>query len=103
MTEHTPIAVDAQGAGALFGLSDRAWRRMNSAGSCPRPLKLGGCVRWNVVELQAWGVAGCPSRARWEEHRLTKPVPEITKPLQGQRFPDGADGRLSQPCHREEE
>lgn len=64
-----PLAVDAKGAAALIGISDRTWRRMNAAGQCPRPMKLGGAVRWRVAELREWVDAGAPSRAKWEERR----------------------------------
>lgn len=69
MAEMLTIAVDAKDAAAMFGLSDRSWRRMNAAGQCPRPLRLGGAVRWNTDELREWAAAGSPSRARWDELR----------------------------------
>lgn len=70
-----PIAVDCKGAGDLFGISDRSWRRMNAAGLCPQPIQLGGkggAVRWMVDELTRWGLAGSPSRARWEQVKESK-------------------------------
>ena len=63
------IAVDATGAAALFSMSERAWRRLDSAGLVPAPIRLRGSVRWNVDELRAWSHAGAPPRARWEERR----------------------------------
>src|SRR5262245_57173839 len=61
----TPIAVDANDAAALFGLSSRTWRRLNAAGLIPSPLRLGGSVRWRRDELVAWAAAGSPTRSRW--------------------------------------
>jgi hypothetical protein len=62
-----PLAVAAPVAAALFGLSARAWRRLDSAGLCPAPLRLGGAVRWDLVELTRWRDAGCPARPRWRD------------------------------------
>src|SRR5262245_4790206 len=35
------LAVDAEAAGALFGLSLRAWRRLDVTGQVPRPIRIG--------------------------------------------------------------
>jgi predicted DNA-binding transcriptional regulator AlpA len=47
------LAVDAKAAGALFGLSERAWRRLDVAGHIPRPIKVGRLIRWRLAELAA--------------------------------------------------
>lgn len=62
----SPLAVDATAAGALVGISARSWRRLNAAGECPRPLHIGGSVRWDVSVIRRWIGAGCPSRAAFE-------------------------------------
>ena len=36
-------------------------RRLADGGRMPRPVRLGGLVRWRRAELQAWIDAGCPS------------------------------------------
>ncbi len=61
-----PLAVDAEGAAALVGVSRRTWGRLNSAGLTPAPIRLGGCCRWSVEALESWVRAGCPARERWE-------------------------------------
>jgi predicted DNA-binding transcriptional regulator AlpA len=63
------VAVGAKDAAAMFCVGERTWRRWNAAGLVPAPVKICGAVRWRVSELRAWGEAGCPSRARWEERR----------------------------------
>ncbi len=63
------IAVNARQAAALFGLSERAWRRANSAGLVPASLKISGAVRWGLRELRLWAEAGCPSRAQWDARK----------------------------------
>lgn len=62
-----PIAVNAQQAAALFGLSDRSWRRAYAAGLVPSPIRIGNSVRWGLLELRAWSMAGAPNRQRWSE------------------------------------
>ena len=61
-----PIALNAKQAAALFGLSERAWRRAHAAGLIPAPLKIFGAVRWGSAELRLWAEAGCPNRQAWE-------------------------------------
>jgi predicted DNA-binding transcriptional regulator AlpA len=60
------LSVDAAGAGALFGLGERAWRRLDTKELVPRPLKIGRASRWRLSELAAWVKAGCPDRETWE-------------------------------------
>jgi predicted DNA-binding transcriptional regulator AlpA len=35
------------------------WRKL-SAGILPNPLRLGGIVRWRLVEIENWIARGCP-------------------------------------------
>ena len=32
----------------------------------PRPVRIGGAVRWRVEEISAWLASDCPDRERWE-------------------------------------
>jgi hypothetical protein len=63
------MAVDARTAGALFDLSERAWRRLDVTGQVPAPVRVGRSVRWRLKELAAWIRAGCPDRETWEAMR----------------------------------
>ena len=47
---------------------------MASAGRCPAPLRLAGCVRWRREELRDWIAAGCPPRREWEGRRAAENV-----------------------------
>lgn len=47
-------------AALLGGCSTRHVYRMADAGRMPRPIKLGGLVRWRRAELMDWLAAGCP-------------------------------------------
>lgn len=45
---------------AKLGVSWRHVYRLSDAGAMPRPVKLGGAVRWRRQELEDWIEAGCP-------------------------------------------
>lgn len=60
------MSVDARTAGAMFDLSERAWRRLDVTGKVPEPIRVGRSVRWRLKELAAWVRAGCPDRETWE-------------------------------------
>lgn len=45
----------------LLGCSGRQVYRLADGGKMPRPVKLGGSVRWRRREVQDWIDAGCPS------------------------------------------
>ena len=60
------IAIDAKRLGELLGLSVRTIRRLDCSGKLPRPVRIGGAVRWLVADIEAWVEAGCPDRERWE-------------------------------------
>lgn len=53
------------GVADLLGISVSSVDRMNAAGLLPRPLKLGGSLRWNKRELLAWFDHGSPDRKTW--------------------------------------
>jgi prophage regulatory protein len=67
----TAIAVDANRLAELLGLSIRTIRRLDSSGKLPRPLRIGGAVRWRISEVNQWVDAGCPDRAEWDRIRAT--------------------------------
>lgn len=53
----------------LAGLIDKSVRsvwRDNAAGRLPRPVRIGGAVRWRRAEILDWVEAGCPDRRIWE-------------------------------------
>lgn len=64
-----PLAVDANRAASLYGVSVRFWWTLHSSGRCPLPVRLGRAVRWDVAELRAWLAAGCPTRDKWAAMR----------------------------------
>jgi prophage regulatory protein len=60
------LAVGARELAEMLDVSLRQVWRLNSAGKLPKPIRLGGSVRWNRQEVQDWFAAGCPERNVWE-------------------------------------
>jgi len=64
------IAVSAKQLSQLLGVSLRQVWRLNSTGKLPRPVRIGGSVRWNRAEVIQWfSEAGCPDRQTWEARK----------------------------------
>jgi len=63
--EVSTLLVSSNEAAKYLGVSRAHFYRMHNAGRIPLPVRLGGCVRWRVDELNAWIEAGMPSRQRW--------------------------------------
>ena len=63
-----PLAVDAQQAAKLLGLSRSMFYKMAEAGRIgPQGVQLGKCKRYSLAELRAWTAAGMPRRELWEQ------------------------------------
>ncbi|AQT68312.1 putative transcriptional regulator [Anaerohalosphaera lusitana] len=58
--------ITAEQFGHILGLSKRQIFRLNATGRVPKPLKIGGAVRWNKGEIHAWLQKGAPDRLTWE-------------------------------------
>lgn len=50
----------------ILGVSVRQVWRLNATGRLPRPLRLGGSVKWLRKEIEAFIEAGAPDRESWE-------------------------------------
>ena len=55
--------LDVKAVAAMCSLSGRHVYRLADSGRMPRPLKLGGAVRWDRDTIEQWIAAGCPSVA----------------------------------------
>jgi predicted DNA-binding transcriptional regulator AlpA len=53
--------VNARTAAAIVGVSRRSWWRFVADGRAPKPIRLGRCVRWRLVEIKNWIKDGCIS------------------------------------------
>ncbi len=50
-------------------ISVRTLWRLRSSGKLPRPVHLGGSLRWRAREIDAWIKSGCPEVDAWEAQR----------------------------------
>ena len=66
MKQSTQQLIDAEALGNLLGLASRTVRRHDVSGKLPKPIHLGGAVRWRLAEIEEWIKAGCPDRRDWE-------------------------------------
>jgi excisionase family DNA binding protein len=60
------LAISARELAQMLDVSLRQIWRLTSSGKLPRPIRLGGSVRWNRSEIQQWFEAGCPDWRTWE-------------------------------------
>jgi len=73
-----PLLLNAEAAARLLGISRSKLYSLHSAGQIPLPVSLGGCVRWDRAELQAWLSARnpktglLPNRCQWLQMRMEK-------------------------------
>ncbi len=72
MTQTESVLLDAREAWTLCGLSKSSWYKHLAAGRIPRPVKIGGALRWRREELLRWIDAGCPARSAWDAMNSNK-------------------------------
>ena len=61
------LLLDAAQAAALCSLSKATWHRLDALGRIPAPITLCRRKLWSRAELNAWVLAGCPIRPKWEK------------------------------------
>lgn len=66
------LAISASDLKEMLNVSLRQVWRLNSASKLPKPIRLGGSVRWNRAEIQQWFEAGCPERRTWEARKAVQ-------------------------------
>ena len=59
-----PALLTADDVAKLLSCSSRSLRRLADQGSVPRPVKVGGLVRWRRVAIDKWLAEGCPTLPR---------------------------------------
>jgi len=59
----------AKQLGLLLALSKRQVFRLNSCGKIPKPIRIGGSVRWSTDTIFEWISMDCPDRREWEQRR----------------------------------
>lgn len=70
-TKQTCQLLTAKDAAKLCRLSKRNWFRLSSAGRIPKPVKIGGSVRWRVSDIESWLSLNCPDRKTFEAMKQT--------------------------------
>lgn len=68
MTESQQL-LTAKQVGLLLALSGRQIFRLNSCGKLPRPVRIGGAVRWKLADIDRWQELSCPDRKEFEARR----------------------------------
>lgn len=48
----------------ILGVSQRQVWRLVSACLLPKSVRIGGCTRWRLSDINAWIDAGCPDQAK---------------------------------------
>jgi len=56
-----PVLFSVRNVSEFLGVSTRQVYRLSDAGKLPRPIKLGGMVRWLKSELDDWLANRCRS------------------------------------------
>jgi excisionase family DNA binding protein len=55
----SPLLITAKEFSKLLQVSTRTLWRLLSAGKLPKPVRLGGAVRWRLDEIKTWIASGC--------------------------------------------
>jgi excisionase family DNA binding protein len=55
-----PLLIPAKEVARILGISERTVWRHQSSGTIPKPVRIGGNVRWRADEIREWVAAGCP-------------------------------------------
>ena len=66
------LAISARELAQMLGVSLRQIWRLNASGKLPRPLRIGGSVRWSRQEIVEWFEAGCPDRRTWQARKAVQ-------------------------------
>lgn len=66
------LAMSARQLSQMLSISLRQVWRLSSAGKLPKPLKIGGSVRWDRDEILRWFREGCPDRRMWEARKAVE-------------------------------
>ncbi len=59
-----PVMLTIDGVAAMLACSPRTVYRLVDAGRIPRPVRLGGMLRWGREPFERWIARGCPEPGR---------------------------------------
>lgn len=66
------LAISARELAEMLDVSLRQIWRLNAAGKLPKPIRLGGSVRWDRQEVMHWFRSGCPDRRTWDARKAVQ-------------------------------
>ena len=55
-----PGLLSAESLASLLQVSVRTVWRLRSSGRLPRPVRIGGSIRWRAEDVRQWIAQGCP-------------------------------------------
>lgn len=61
--------LDVSAVASLLGVSARHVYRLADGARMPRPIRLGGSVRWDRRTIEDWIAAGCPENSSADRAR----------------------------------
>ena len=61
--------LSAKQLGLLLALSKRQVFRLNACGKIPKPILIGGSLRWRQSDIELWQSMDCPDRATFEANK----------------------------------
>ena len=59
-SENRPLLLTIKEVAKLVNFSTRKIQRWKSMGWFPKPIEIGGNVRWRRVDIERWVADGCP-------------------------------------------
>lgn len=62
----TEKLLTAKTLGEALSLSKRTIFRLDSSGRIPKPVRIGGSVRWRQSDIERWISLDCPDRKSFE-------------------------------------
>ena len=64
----------AKQLGLLLALSKRQVFRLNACGKIPKPILIGGSLRWRLSDIELWQSMDCPDRREFEARQKAEGV-----------------------------
>jgi len=62
--------LDVEAVAEQVAVSKRTVHRLNASGRMPRPVRVGGCLRWRSSDVADWINLDCPDRKVFEAQQV---------------------------------
>jgi prophage regulatory protein len=70
--ERPQLAISARELAEMLKVSLRQIWRLNASGKLPKPVRIGGSVRWSRQEIVEWFEAGCLDCRIWQARKAVQ-------------------------------